>query len=79
MLELLIILPNLTAQLMCSLNKAFYSNLIYSFGYLLFIYHNLKIGDPTQLKYFVILEAMAVGGVIIHLIKIRSSKDAARH
>lgn len=56
---------------MCSLNKAFYSNLIYSFGYLLFIYHNIKIGDTTQFYYFSILEVMALGGVVLYLLKSR--------
>lgn len=69
MIELLIILPNLIAQLFCSMNKAYYSNVIYSFGYLLFIHHNLKIGDTTQLQYFSILEVMAVSGVIGYLWK----------
>jgi len=69
MIELLIIIPNILAQLMCSLNKAFYSNLIYSFGYLLFIWHNIQIHDQTQLNYFIFMEFMAVSGVLWYIWK----------
>jgi len=75
MIELLKLAPNLLAQLMCSLNKAFYSNLIYSFGYLIFIQHNIQIQDSFQLRYFLIMEFMAVGGVVWHLWKIRFAKE----
>lgn len=71
MLELLKLTPNLLAQLMSSLEKAFYSNLIYSFGYLIFIHHNIQIQDSFQLNYFLIMEFLAVGGVISHLWKTR--------
>ena len=34
---------------------------------LLFIYHNFKIGDTSQLVYFSILEVMAIVGVFLYL------------
>lgn len=72
MIELLAI-PNILAQFMSSLNKAFYANLIYSIGYIPFIWHNIKIGDPFQIKYFSLLEVLAVSGVIWHLWKNRKT------
>ena len=69
MLELLIVLPNIIAQLACTMNKAFYSNLFYSVGYLFFIWHNIKIGDPIQTGYFTFMEFAAVSGVIWYLWK----------
>jgi hypothetical protein len=75
MFELLIIIPNFIAQLACSMNKAYYSNLIYSFGYLLFIWHNIKIGDNPQLFYFSVMEIMAVSGVIWYIWKNKSDNS----
>ena len=74
MIELLKLLPNLSAQLMSSIEKPFYSNIIYSFGYLIFIHHNIKIQDSFQLKYFLIMESIAVGGVCYHLYKYVKNK-----
>lgn len=66
-----LIIPNLIAGYMCMKNKAYQANLIYSFGYLLFIYHNFKIGDTSQLVYFSILEVMSVIGVMLYYWKKR--------
>lgn len=44
-------------------NKAFYANVIYCFGYLLLIWHNYNSGDNSQMIYFTILEIMSIVGV----------------
>ena len=62
-----IIIPNLIASYMVMVNKAFYANLIYCFGYLLFIWHNYNSGDSSQMIYFTILEAMSIVGVFLYL------------
>jgi hypothetical protein len=64
-----IIIPNLIAAYMVMVNNAFYANLIYCFGYLLFIWHNYEIKDKSQLIYFTILEAMSIIGVLLYLFK----------
>lgn len=71
MLEFLIPIPNILAQFACMVDQAYYANILYSVGYLLFIYHNIKIGDTTQFYYFSILEVMALGGVVLYLWKHR--------
>lgn len=58
-----IIIPNLIASYMVMVNKAFYANVIYCFGYLLFIWHNFNSGDSSQVIYFTILEIMSIVGV----------------
>lgn len=62
-----IIIPNLIASYMVMVNKAFYANLIYCFGYLLFIWHNYNSGDSSQMIYFTILEVMSIVGVFLYL------------
>ena len=63
-----IIIPNLIASYMVMVNKAFYANLIYCFGYLLFIWHNYNSGDSSQVIYFTILEIMSIIGVFLYII-----------
>ncbi len=70
-----IIVPNLIASYMVMVNKAFYANLIYCFGYLLFIWHNYNSGDSSQMIYFTILEVMSIVGVFLYLY---STKKAVR-
>jgi uncharacterized membrane protein len=70
-----IIVPNLIASYMVMVNKAFYANLIYCFGYLLFIWHNYNSGDSSQMIYFTILEVMSIIGVFLYLY---STKKAVR-
>lgn len=52
---------------MVMVNKAFYANVIYCFGYLLFIWHNFNSGDSSQVIYFTILEIMSIVGVFLYL------------
>lgn len=52
---------------MVMVNKAFYANMIYCFGYLLFIWHNYNSGDSSQMIYFTILEVMSIIGVFLYL------------
>ena len=59
--------PNLIASYMVMVNKAFYANMIYCFGYLLFIWHNYNSGDSSQMIYFTILEIMSIVGVFLYL------------
>jgi hypothetical protein len=66
-----IIIPNLIASYMVMVNKAFYANVIYCFGYLLFIWHNYNSGDSSQLIYFTILEIMSVVGVFLYMYSTR--------
>lgn len=73
MLELLKLTPNILAQIMSSFEYVFYSNVIYSFGYLIFIHHNIQINDPFQIRYFVFMECAAVFGVLRHLWKKRKA------
>lgn len=54
-------------------NKAFYANVIYCFGYLLFIWHNYNSGDSSQMIYFTILEIMSVVGVFIYIYSVRKT------
>jgi hypothetical protein len=49
------------------LNKPFYSNLIYCIGYPILIWHNMVIGDPTQMNYFILLEIISIIGVIYYI------------
>lgn len=65
--ENLISLPNILASLMCMFGLAFHANVLFSFGFLPFIWRNHKKGDKVQKTYFIILEVMAVIGVILHL------------
>lgn len=62
-----IIIPNIIASYMVMVNKAFYANVIYCFGYLLFIWHNYNSGDSSQMIYFTILEVMSIVGVFLYL------------
>jgi hypothetical protein len=62
-----IIIPNLIASYMVMVNKAFYANMIYCFGYLLFIWHNYNLGDSSQMIYFTILEIMSIIGVFLYI------------
>ena len=62
-----IIIPNLIASYMVMVNKAFYANMIYCFGYLLFILHNYNSGDSSQMIYFTILEIMSIVGVFLYI------------
>jgi hypothetical protein len=71
--NILIIVPNLIASYMVMVNKAFYANVIYCFGYLLFIWHNYNSGDSSQMIYFTILEIMSVVGVFIYIYSIRKT------
>jgi hypothetical protein len=73
MLEFLILLPNLTAQFMITLDKAYYSNVIFSVGNLVLIFHNYQIHD-VQMYYFMLLEVMSVAGIILHVY--RKKKEA---
>ena len=73
MFEFLILLPNLTAQFMITLDKAFHSNVLFCIGNLIMIYHNYQIHD-VQMYYFVLLEIMAVSGVLLHLYRHRKDK-----
>lgn len=63
MLELLIPLPNLYAAYTLSENNAYKTNLIYSFGYIPFIFYNIHINSPVQVVYFLINWILAVKGV----------------
>jgi uncharacterized membrane protein len=78
-----IIIPNLIASYMVMVNKAFYANVIYCFGYLLFIWHNYNSGDSSQMIYFTILEIMSIVGVFLYLystrknIKINETKNSS--
>jgi len=69
MLEYLILLPNITAGISTMLNNAFLANLIYCFGYIPFIVRNFRSGDRTQMIYFLIMEVMAVIGVLLVVLK----------
>jgi deoxyuridine 5'-triphosphate nucleotidohydrolase len=62
-----LIFPNLIASYMLMRNKAFEANLIYSFGYILLIWHNIKLGDSSQIIYFTILEIMSIVGIFLYL------------
>lgn len=64
MLELLIVLPNLYAAYTLSENNAYKTNLIYSFGYLPFIFYNVYIDSKVQVLYFLINWVLAVRGVM---------------
>lgn len=64
MLELLIPLPNLYAAYTLSENNAYKTNLIYSFGYLPFIFYNIHINSSVQVAYFLINWILAVRGVL---------------
>ena len=66
MFEFLLLLPNLTAQFMVTLDRAFYSNIIFSIGNLILIYHNYQIHD-VQMYYFIMLEIMSVSGVVLYM------------
>jgi di/tricarboxylate transporter len=68
-----IIIPNLIASYMVMVNKAFYANMIYCFGYLLFIWHNYNSGDSSQMIYFTILEIMSIIGVFLYLYSTRKT------
>ena len=72
MLEFLLLIPNLTAQFMVTIDKAYHSNLIFSVGNLILIYHNYQIQD-VQMYYFILLEVMSVSGVILHLYKTKKT------
>ena len=76
MFEFLLLIPNLTAQFMITLDKAYYSNLIFSIGNLILIYHNYQIHD-VQMYYFIMLEIMSVSGVILYLYKQKKNTRAA--
>lgn len=71
MFNLLLILPNLIASYLLMMGNAHKANFVYSFGYILLIWHNLQIEDSSQVVYFVVLEVMAVMGVILYLKKRR--------
>jgi hypothetical protein len=73
MLEFLILIPNLTAQFMVTLDKAFHSNVLFCLGNLIMIYHNYQIGD-VQIWYFILLEVMSVLGVALHIHRSRKKK-----
>jgi hypothetical protein len=75
MLEFLLLIPNLTAQFMVTLDKAYHSNVIFSIGNLILIYHNYQIHD-VQMYYFIMLEVMSVSGVILYLYKQKKSSSA---
>jgi hypothetical protein len=64
MLEFLIMLPNLAAGYLTMQNNAFFANCVYCFGYVPFIYRNIKRKDFVQAPYFLILWVMSVVGVI---------------
>jgi hypothetical protein len=76
MLEFLILLPNLTAQFMITLDKAYYSNVIFSVGNLILIFHNYQIHD-VQMYYFVLLEVMSVAGILLHMYRKRQDSKVA--
>jgi hypothetical protein len=67
MFNLLLILPNIVASYLLMVGKAFEANLVYSFGYVLLIWHNLQIEDSSQVFYFAVLEVMAVMGVCLYI------------
>lgn len=66
MLELLITIPNILAQFACMINQAYYANLIYCFGYPLFMWRNFKQKDRVQLYYFSFLWVMSICGVLMY-------------
>ena len=66
-LEFLLATPNILAQFACMANLAFYANVLYSVGYLPFIWRNYKRGDKFQLNYFSFIWVMAVFGVVAYL------------
>ncbi len=68
-----IIIPNIIASYMVMVNRAFYANVIYCFGYLLFIWHNYNSGDSSQMIYFTILEVMSIVGVFLYLYTTRKT------
>ena len=68
-----IIVPNIIASYMVMVNKAFYANVIYCFGYLLFIWHNYNSGDSSQMIYFTILEVMSIVGIFLYLYTARKA------
>lgn len=68
MLEFLIPIPNILAQFACMIDQAYYANILYSVGYLPFMYRNYKRGDKFQLCYFSFLWVMSIFGIILHLI-----------
>lgn len=68
-----IIIPNIIASYMVIVNKAFYANVVYCFGYLLFIWHNYNSGDSSQMIYFTILEVMSIVGVFLYLYTTRKA------
>lgn len=61
------IVPSLCATLMFMLDKSFYGNMIYCVGYPLLIWHNIQIGDNSQISYFSILLVMTIIGVCRHV------------
>jgi hypothetical protein len=75
--NILIIVPNLIASYMVMVNKAFYANVIYCFGYLLFIWHNYNSGDSLQMIYFTVLEIMSIVGVFIYIHSTRKTSGVS--
>jgi hypothetical protein len=78
MLEFLIILPNLYAAYTLSENNAYKTNLIYSFGYLPFIWYNFHIGESFQTIYFSINWVLAAKGVY-QVVKGRNKFSFIKH
>jgi hypothetical protein len=64
------IIPNLIAQLLVTLNQAFYANIAFVFGNLIMIWHNYKIKDKGQILYFSVLEVLAILGIILYVFNI---------
>ena len=60
--------PNLLASLMCMFEFAYYANILFFVGFIPFIWRNYKQNDRVQMKYFIKLWLMAIGGIVIHLI-----------
>lgn len=66
-LEFLLSTPNILASLMYMFGLAFHANILFSLGFIPFIYRNYKQGDKVQLNYFIFLWVLAVMGVVIHV------------
>jgi len=62
-------IPNLIASIMLTCDHAFLANCIFVPGGLLMIWYNYQIKDKAQQRYFMVLELLAIIGVVWYLYK----------
>ena len=65
----LVTIPNLIASIALMFDQAFIANCIFIPGCLLMIWYNYQIKDKAQQRYFMVLELLAIIGVIWYLYK----------